>query len=242
MSIGAGEHVAVVGLSGGGKSTLLGLLLGWSRPAAGIVRVDGSELDAAGIAALRARSVWIDPEVTLWNDSIAANLSYGACDADVARVVADAELEPTIARMHEGLATQLGEGGGLVSGGEGQRIRLGRGLTRRAPALVILDEPFRGLDRETRRHLLAKIRARWRDATLLCATHDIADTTDLPRVVVVEHGRVVEDGSPRELARGSSRYAALLADEHRADRAWSTWQRVRLADGRILREPRQGAP
>src|SRR5439155_4044962 len=112
----------------------------------------------------------------------------------------DAELEPVIARLPEGLATRLGEGGGLVSGGEGQRVRVGRGYARRRARLVLLDEPFRGLDRESRRRQLAAARACWRDATLLCVTHDLAETQTFARVLVIDGGRIVEDGAPVQLA------------------------------------------
>jgi ATP-binding cassette subfamily B protein len=236
LAIAPREHVAVVGRSGGGKSTLVSLLLGLTRPAAGELRVDGAPLDAAALAALRTHTVWIDPAVTLWNDSLADNLRYGQPDADIGAVTADAELVAMIARLPEGLATRLGEGGGLVSGGEGQRVRLGRGLARRAPRLVVLDEPFRGLDHATRRRQLIAARARWRDATLVCVTHDVEETREFPRVLVVEDGRIVEDGRPHELAaRADSRYAALLADEARARAAWARWQRMRLVDGRVER-------
>ncbi|MFO0725912.1 MAG: ATP-binding cassette domain-containing protein [Myxococcota bacterium] len=232
-----GEHLAIVGRSGGGKSTLLGLLLGWSRPAEGTVRIDDRPLDAAALAALRASTAWIDPAVTLWNSSLASNLSYGVVDADVAQLAADAGLESTIARLPDGLSTLLGEGGGLVSGGEGQRVRLGRGLAKQRPRLAILDEPFRGLDREVRRAQLWALRQRWERTTFLCATHDLAETADFPRVLVVEEGRIVEDGSPAELAaRPGSRYAALVASEERAAIAWSKWSRVRLAEGRVEAE------
>jgi len=234
LAIAPGEHVAIVGLSGGGKSTLLGLLLGWARPASGHLRIDGEELDAARIASLRGQTAWIDPAVTLWNESLAGNLGYGAPAADVAGVAAAAELEPMIARFPDGLATRLGEGGGLVSGGEGQRVRIGRGIARRDPRLVVLDEPFRGLDRETRARQLVAIRRRWQAVTLLCATHDLGETQMFPRVIVVEAGRVIEDGPPAELAaRPGSRYAALLADEERAHARWQHWTRRRLVDGRI---------
>src|SRR5439155_16528111 len=121
----------LVGPSGGGKSTLIGILLGAARPTAGAFHLDGRAADAAAIATLRTRTVWIDPAVTLWNESLADNLAYAEPDTDVAAVARDAELEPVIARLPEGLATRLGEGGGLVSGGEGQRVRVGRGYARR---------------------------------------------------------------------------------------------------------------
>ena len=120
-------------------------------------------------------------------------------------------------------------------------MRFGRGLARRPPRLVILVEPFRGLAREQRRLLLARARARWADATLLCVTHDLEETRVFPRVLVVGEGRVVEDAPPTELAaRPGSRYAALLEAETRVRRAaWSRagavpWRRLRMEGGRLV--------
>jgi ATP-binding cassette subfamily B protein len=113
-------------------------------------------------------------------------------------------------------------------------VRFGRALARREVALVVLDEPFRGIDRARRRALLAAARAHWRGATLLCATHDLAETRDFDRVLVIEGGRITEDGVPAELmARAGSRYAALLAEETVASGLWSRWRRLRLGNGRI---------
>ncbi|MBW3669283.1 MAG: ABC transporter permease, partial [Actinobacteria bacterium] len=116
-------------------------------------------------------------------------------------------------------------------------VRLGRALHRPQARLVVLDEPFRGLDRPTRTALLAAARQRWTTATLLCATHDVAETTTFDRVLVVEGGRVVEDGTPAELAaRPGSRYAALLAAEEAVRAAlWDdpSWRRLHLDGGRV---------
>ncbi len=238
ISIAAGEHVAIVGPSGSGKSTFVGLLLGWARPALGTLRVDGDVLDAAAIATLRAATAWIDPAVTLWNEPLADNLTYAEPHTDIAAIAAAAGLGSVTGRLPEGLATRLGEGGGLVSGGEGQRVRIGRGLARKDPRLVVLDEPFRGLDRDSRGRQLVATRARWRNATLVCVTHDLVETLAFPRVLVIEGGRITEDGVPAALAaRADSRYAVLLADEARAETAWARWQRRRLIDGRVEDAP-----
>ena len=118
-------------------------------------------------------------------------------------------------------------------------MRLGRAALRRDARLVLLDEPFRGLDRERRRALLASARVWWPRATLVVVTHDVGDTFDLPRVLVVDGGRVVEDAPPGELAaRPDSRYRALLDAEARVrEQLWGgpEWRRLRLADG-ALRE------
>jgi ATP-binding cassette subfamily B protein len=107
--------------------------------------------------------------------------------------------------------TALGEGGGLVSGGEGQRVRLVRALLRPGVQLVILDEPFRGLDFQQRRELLHRSRQLWSGATLLSISHDIAETMTFPRVLVIEAGRIVEDGSPTALAQQKdSRFHAMM--------------------------------
>jgi ATP-binding cassette subfamily B protein len=241
LEIAPGGHVAIVGASGAGKSSLVGLLLGWHRPAAGEVRVDGEPLDAARLERLRTQTAWVDPSVQLWNRTLFENLRYGAPEhAPLELAIGAADLEGLLERLPEGLQTPLGEGGALVSGGEGQRVRLGRALLRSDARLVILDEPFRGLDRERRRQLLQRARQHWRGATLLCVTHDVGDTREFERVLVVEHGRIAEDAPPEELAgQPGSRYRQLL-DAETAVRTglWASreWRRIRIANGRLAEE------
>ncbi len=245
LSIEPGSHVAIVGPSGAGKSSLVGLLLGWHRPASGRLLVDGHPIEGQ-LQALRQRTVWVDPAVQLWNRSLLENLSYGTPETSgLGPTLAGADLHDVLGRLPEGLQTLLGEGGALLSGGEGQRVRLGRALLRPDPDLVILDEPFRGLDRDRRRALLARARERWRPSTLLCITHDVGETQDFDRVLVVEAGRVIEDGSPRALARHSgSRYGTMLEAEEAVRRElWSSaeWRRLRLETGHLAEE-RSTAP
>jgi ATP-binding cassette subfamily B protein len=137
-------------------------------------------------------------------------------------------------RLPEGLQTSLGEGGGLVSGGEGQRVRIARGLLRPRAHLVVLDEPFRALERSQRRDLLREVRAHWRDTTLLCITHDVVETLGFDRVLVLDGGQVVEDGVPADLAREpSSRYRALIEAEAAAQAQWRSgtlWRRLCLGN------------
>jgi ATP-binding cassette subfamily B protein len=241
LAIEAGSHVAIVGPSGAGKSSLVGLLLGWHRAATGHILVDGMPLDGRGIEQLRQETAWVDPAVQLWNRSLLNNLHYGGrgdSSLPIAAVLEQAELRRTLERLPDGLQTPLGEGGGLVSGGEGQRVRFGRALMRPGIRLVILDEPFRGLDREQRRELLARACRRWRQATLLCITHDVGATQAFERVLVVEAGRIVEHGAPADLAaRSDSRYRAMLEAEAMVrEGLWSSnvWRRMRLEDGRLV--------
>ena len=241
-----GEQVAVVGPSGAGKSTLVGLLLGWHRAAAGRVRVGGEPLTDARLPALRDATAWVDPSVCLWNRSLLENLRYGLppdSSPDVARVVDRAELLSVLELLPDGLQSSLGEGGGLVSGGEGQRVRLGRAMLRRGVRLVVLDEPFRGLDRRQRATLLQRARELWRGATLLCITHDVSETRGFPRVLVLEGGRVIEDGPPADVsAHPGSRYQAMIeAEEAVRDGLWRSadWRRLRIEDGWLLEDRKE---
>jgi ABC-type bacteriocin/lantibiotic exporter with double-glycine peptidase domain len=240
----AGSHVAIVGPSGAGKSSLVGLLLGWHRAARGRVLIDGQELAAESLAQIRRETAWVDPTVQLWNRSLIDNMRYGNDDdssPDIGSVIEAADLRPVLENLPDGLQTSLGESGGTVSGGEGQRVRLGRALLNTNARLVVLDEPFRGLDREKRRELLARARRLWRNSTLLCITHDIAETLDFERVLVLDKGHIVEDASPLELAsRADSLYRSLLDSEEEVRvRMWmnSEWRRFVIDRGRLVEEP-----
>ena len=244
LAIAAGAHVAIVGASGAGKSTLVGLLLGWHRPASGQVTVDGERLEGARLDRLRGETAWIDPGVQLWNRSLADNLDYGrigTAGLPVGARVAEADLRTLIAHLPDGLQTPLGEGGALLSGGEGQRVRFGRALGRSAARLAILDEPFRGLERQRRATLLRRARERWRHATLICVTHDIAETAGFDRVIVIAGGRIVEDGVPSALAaRADSLYRAMLDSEAGLQqRLWAdpAWRTIRLEHGKLTTGP-----
>lgn len=247
LEVSPGEHVAIVGTSGAGKSSLVGLLLGWHHVASGRLEVDGAPLDPGKLDELRQETAWIDPAVQLWNRTLLENLQYGARGSrtPLAHVLHVAELQAMLHHLPDGLSTPLGEGGGFLSGGEGQRVRLGRALERSDARLVVMDEPFRALDREQRRRLLERTREHWADATLLHVTHDVEETLCFDRVLVVEDRRIVEDGVPQRLAaRPDSRYAALLRanGEVREELLGaSTWERLWLERGGLERrdaEPR----
>jgi ATP-binding cassette subfamily B protein len=235
-----GTHVAIVGASGAGKSTVLATLLGWHHVAPDSLMVDAAPLDAEARQQLRADTVWVDPSVQLWNESLLDNLCYGAREhahASIARAMDDAELHTALQGLPSGMQSSLGEGGGLLSGGEGQRVRLARALLRTPPRLVLLDEAMRGLDRSKRARLLKRLRERFRDATLLCVTHDVAETRDFDRIWVLDQGKLVEDAPPAVLLQDSnSQYSALLrAEQNLTQRAWQEqgFRQVRLVAGRL---------
>ncbi|HET7501910.1 MAG TPA: ATP-binding cassette domain-containing protein [Kofleriaceae bacterium] len=241
LNIAAGEHVAVVGVSGAGKSTLVGLLLGWLRPARGEIRIDGAPLDQPAVERLRRTTAWVDPAISIWNQSLLDNLRYGNDSAHgwaLDAALRGAEMLDILEALPAGLQTSLGEGGGLVSGGQGQRVRLARAMLRSGVRLAILDEPFRGLDRDRRARLLAESRRLWANITLLCVTHDVAHTQEFDRVLVIEGGRIVENGPPNQLlANETSRYGELLRadlDNHQMLWGGGSWRRWWLADGRLV--------
>ncbi|HYV48763.1 MAG TPA: ATP-binding cassette domain-containing protein [Myxococcaceae bacterium] len=244
LDIAAGEHVAIVGVSGAGKSTLVGVLLGWLRPARGEIRIDGAPFDQPAVERLRRVTAWVDPAISIWNQSLLDNLRYGndfTQGWSLEAALRGAEMLDILEALPEGLQTSLGEGGGLVSGGQGQRVRLARAMLRSGVRLAILDEPFRGLDRERRARLLAESRRLWKGVTLFCVTHDVAQTQEFDRVLVVEGGRIVENGPPKELlAKEKSRYAELLRadlDNHQLLWRSGTWRHWWLADGRLEEKP-----
>jgi ABC-type bacteriocin/lantibiotic exporter with double-glycine peptidase domain len=240
IDIPAGVHVGIVGPSGAGKSSLVGLLLGWHRAISGQIFIDGTPLERVGLPAIRQQTAWVDPSVQLWNRSLLQNLSYGSTSdplASMADLFDKADLRGVMECLPDGLQTSLGEGGGFLSGGEGQRVRLARAALRRNARLVIFDEAFRGLEADRRQSLLARMREHWKHSTMLCITHDVTDTLALDLVLVVRDGRVVESGTPDELVRDpDSFYSQLVAANRKVyERVWShpAWRRVRIERGRL---------
>jgi len=238
LRVAAGEHVGIVGVSGSGKSSLVGLLLGWHIPTQGSVRVDKVPLDDDQLARLRRVTAWIDPQVHLFRATFLDNIRYGNngnVEEDLDPVIEHTGIMGILEHLPTGLQTSLGEGGALVAGGEGQLVRMARALGRSGVRLAVLDEPFRGLDRDKRRRLLAKARRHFSNATLFLIAHDVNTTLELDRVLVLERGRIVEDGPPRALYdRPGSLYRELCDYEKDVQRRmWLNplWRRLQIRDG-----------
>lgn len=245
LTIEPGEHVGIVGPSGAGKSSLVGLLLGWYSVPEGMLVVDGEVLNADAVHRLRRETAWVDPQVQLWNQPLIDNLRYGLAANEpltLGRAVDDANLSGVIQGLPAGLQNPLGEGGALVSGGEGQRVRMARAYGKPGVRLAILDEPARGLDRGMRDEFAARARAAWKDATLLCITHDVASTRAFQRVLVIEDGELLEDGDPAVLyAQEGSRYRALCDREDQVrELLWNAagWRRFTMESGLLSEEVR----
>ncbi len=241
LAVEPGSHVAIVGPSGAGKSSLVGLLLGWFQVSRGKILIDGRPMDSELLKHLRAETAWVDPAVQLWNRSLEDNLRYGTNMTSVVgfgKVIELAELRELLESLPDGLQTSLGESGALVSGGEGQRVRLARAMLRRDARLVVLDEPFAALDRARREKLIVKMRELWRGATLFYITHNTGEALAFDRVLIIESGQIVEDGNPRDLLTNEdSHYRAMYeSDSAVRNRFLSTefWRRLELRGGRLI--------
>lgn len=236
-----GEHVAVVGPSGAGKSSLVGLLLGWHKAMAGQVLVDGAPLTPALQAALRPETAWVDPAVQLWNRALLDNLSYGrppGSTLGMMQTLTMSDLVDVLERLDGGLGTPLGFSGARLSAGQGQRVRFARALQRTDARLVILDEAFRGLERDRRAALLERARLLWARATTIYVTHELDEAMAFDRVLVVNDGRIVQDGDPRVLATAPGLFGQMIrAEELLRAELWAdpAWTKIAVRGGVIER-------
>ncbi len=192
----AGEHVGIAGPTGGGKSTLLDLLMGLLEPDEGAILVDGRPLDASTRPAWQAGLAHVPQAIYLADDTIAANIAFprSAAGMDHERLetaVRAAQLETFLAGLPEGLETYVGERGVRLSGGQRQRIGLARALYRR-PRLLILDEATSALDEATERAVLAALQGLRADLTLVTVAHRATTLAACDRLILVEGGRVSE--------------------------------------------------
>jgi len=212
LAIDPGETVALVGVSGSGKSTLANLVPRFYPPTSGRILLDGHDLETLTLASLRANIALVSQDVVLFNDSVAANIAYGAMrDAREADIVAAAEAAHAmefIRHMPQGLQTLVGENGVKLSGGQRQRLAIARALLKNAPVLV-LDEATSALDSESERHVQAALEALMQGRTTIVIAHRLSTIEKAGRIVVLDRGRIAEIGSHRELLEKNGIYAKL---------------------------------
>jgi ATP-binding cassette subfamily B protein len=211
MTVEPGEMVAVVGPSGAGKSTLFQLAQRFYDPEQGVVRLDGVALVDADPAAVRARIAMVPQETVLFAASARDNLRYGRWEAGDAELWAAAEAANAadfLRALPDGLDTYLGEGGARLSGGQRQRLAVARALLRDAP-LLLLDEATSALDAESERLVQRALERLMEGRTTIVIAHRLATVRAADRIIVMEEGRIVEEGRHDALASKSGLYARL---------------------------------
>ena len=202
LSIRAGECVAVVGPSGGGKSTLLRLTIGFRRPTSGTVLLDGKDMESVDMRSWRRFISVVPQESVLFEGTIRENILFGMEDVDAARfaeILEAANVTEFVSRLPEGLDTRVGEGGARLSGGQRQRLAIARALVR-DPRVIVLDEPTSALDVMSEKLVQEAIERLVKGRTTLIVAHRLSTIRNADRVVVMERGRVVETGTYDELA------------------------------------------
>jgi ATP-binding cassette subfamily B protein len=213
LDVAPGETVALVGPSGGGKSTVFRLLLRFYDPQGGAVRIDGVDLREADPAEVRARLALVAQDAPLFSGSAMENLQFGregASDADIRAAAKAAEAQGFIEALPQGFGESLGERGKTLSGGQRQRLAIARALVRAAP-ILLLDEATSALDAENERLVQRALDDAMRGRTTLVIAHRLATVLRADRIVVMDQGRVVEEGRHADLVARGGLYARLAA-------------------------------
>lgn len=219
LTVRPGETVALVGPSGAGKSTVFRLLLRFYDPQSGVVAVDGIDVRDADPVAVRNRFAWVSQEAPLFSGSASENIRFGREDAseDEVRTAADeAQALGFIEALPERFDTPLGERGKSLSGGQRQRLAIARALVRDAP-ILLLDEATSALDAENERLVQAALDQAMETRTTLVIAHRLATVLRADRIVVMEDGKVVEEGTHQALIAKGGLYARLAELQFRAD-------------------------
>jgi subfamily B ATP-binding cassette protein MsbA len=214
LNIAPGEVVAFVGPSGGGKSTLINLLPRFFKPTKGHIYLDDIPLEDIILADVRKQIAFVSQDVVLFNDTIAANVAYGAFDeegidrARVTQALEAANLTALIEQLPEGIDSLVGDNGNRLSGGQRQRLAIARAIYKNAP-ILILDEATSALDSESERQVQDALDRLMAGRTTLVIAHRLSTIEHASRIVVLEHGQIIENGSHEDLIQRNGLYASL---------------------------------
>ncbi|MBU2916514.1 lipid A export permease/ATP-binding protein MsbA [Psychrosphaera sp. F3M07] len=211
LEVEAGTTVALVGRSGSGKTTISNFIPRYYYPAQGQVEIDGVNINDFELSNLRSHIALVSQHVTLFNDSIAANIAYGDKKVTRAEIEHAAELAHVTefaANMELGLDTEVGENGVLLSGGQRQRIAIARAILRNAP-ILIMDEATSALDTESERAIQDALDKLMKNRTSIVIAHRLSTIEKANKIIVMEQGEILEQGSHAELIQKQGAYAAL---------------------------------
>lgn len=212
LSIGAGQTVALVGASGGGKTTISALIPRFYHVTSGHIRIDGFDINDLTLSSLRHNIALVSQDIVLFNSTIEANIAFGSRDScsreDVIQAARAANAWDFIEQLPEGLDTPIGENGAKLSGGQRQRIAIARALLKNAP-ILILDEATSALDTESERQVQAALATLMKNRTTLVIAHRLSTIERADLILVLDQGRIVETGTHAELLRANGYYANL---------------------------------
>ena len=219
LTVPAGGTVALVGPSGAGKSTLLNLIPRFYDVTGGRITIDGQDVRSVTLGSLRAAIALVAQEVSLFDDTVRANIAYGridASDAEIEAAAVAAEADQFIRELPDGYATLVGEHGIRLSGGQRQRLAIARAMLKDAP-ILLLDEATSALDGESERRVQAALRALMRGRTTIVIAHRLSTIVGADLICVIEQGRIVDSGSHAELLARNGLYARLYETQFVAD-------------------------
>jgi ABC-type multidrug transport system fused ATPase/permease subunit len=211
LNVQPAEKVAIVGSTGAGKSTLVSLIPRFYDPTEGRVFIDGRDIREYRLASLRKQIALVLQEPIIFGTTIRENIAYGKPDASMERIIKaarHANIHDFILSLPEGYETVIGERGATLSGGQRQRIAIARALVRRSP-IVILDEPTVGLDAQSEALVLEAVRRLMEGRTVFMIAHHFRTLQDMDRIIVLEDGRIVEEGTHAQLIERGNRYRHL---------------------------------